>query len=240
MRTPAPAGSSRNGRNYIIADKIQICMLSEMKYDELIDTVGRLPVVDLASIVQLNGGTRATIRTQLSRWCQAGKLISLRRGMYVLPPRYRSSNPAALANAIYTPSYISAQWLLSFVGLIPEKSVTYTSVTTRKPATFENPFGTFRYRNIKTDAFFGYRTVDIAGARVLVAEPEKALLDLWHLEPGQWTVDRMEEMRFQNMEQIRSKRLREYAQRYDSPRLLAATETWLRLRDQEKEGTREL
>jgi len=33
---------------------------------------------------------------------------------------------------------------------------------------------------------------------ILVARPEKALLDHWHLTPGEWTCDRLSEMRYQN------------------------------------------
>jgi predicted transcriptional regulator of viral defense system len=113
-------------------------------------------------------------------------------------------------------------------------------VTPRKPAVFENPFGAFRYRHIKPSAFFGYHAIDLSGAKVLMAEPEKALLDFWHLEPGIWTAARMVEMRFQNMEQIDIGRLRAYAGRFKSPRLTQAVAVWEQIRNLETEGTREL
>ena len=111
-----------------------------MKYDTFITLMGGQPFFDLAMIVQLSGESRATIQRQLYRWIEAGKLTHLRRGMYALPARYSRIpvNPAELANHLYRPSYLSREWALSYYGLIPEMTVTYTSVTTRMPTQFEN------------------------------------------------------------------------------------------------------
>ena len=102
-----------------------------MKFDSLISMIGEHPFFDLATVVQLSGENKATIHRQLSRWIRAGKLIAVRRGMYVLASRYRRAtvNPAELAGYLYRPSYLSREWALGFYGLIPEMVVTYTSVT---------------------------------------------------------------------------------------------------------------
>ncbi|OGV42455.1 MAG: hypothetical protein A2X46_11370 [Lentisphaerae bacterium GWF2_57_35] len=49
------------------------------------------------------------------------------------------------------------------------------------------------------------------GRPVLVAEPEKALLDFWYLSRGRWSMQRMGEMRFQNFEAVKVTRLRQQA-----------------------------
>lgn len=64
---------------------------------------------------------------------------------------------------------------------------------------------------------------------VLVAHPEKALLDHWHLSAGEWTEDRLAEMRYQNMNAVAPNRLREYVARFKRPRLERAVDRWLRL-----------
>jgi hypothetical protein len=89
-----------------------------------------------------------------------GKVIGLRRGMYTLAETYRRAplTPAALANQLYRPSYLSGLWALGYHDLIPERVVWLTNVTARVPRRFGNPFGVFDYRNIKQDCFFGYRT----------------------------------------------------------------------------------
>ena len=143
--------------------------------------------------------------------------------------RRREVNHAELANHLYAPSYISTHWALGFLGLIPERVVTYTSVTSRTPKVFENCLGVFKYQHIKPAAFFGYRPVAISDRKVLLAEPEKALLDLWHLEKGLWDDSRMVEMRFQNTDLVSVRKLWSYARRFDSPRLMASAGVWLRV-----------
>lgn len=73
-----------------------------------------------------------------------------------------------------------------------------------------------------------------------MAEPEKALLDFWHLAPGRWDHARMTEMRFQNFELIQPVKLTAYADRYVSPRLTEAVRVWNGLAEDGLEGTVEL
>ncbi len=213
-----------------------------MNFDSFISLVGQQAFFDLATVVQLSGERRSTLQTQLYRWIRADKLVPLRRGMYALARRYRRSsvNPAGLANHLYRPSYLSREWALGFHGLIPEKVVTHTSVTTRVPRLFQNDFGCFEYRHVKRGAFFGYRAVEIQGQKVLLAEPEKALLDSWHLATGPWTTERLKEMRFQGHEAVDPDKLRRYAVRYGSPRLQRAAALWCELAGSELEGVADL
>lgn len=199
-----------------------------MKYYDLIEMLGKEGYFDLASLVQLTGERRESIRMQLYRWCKDGKLLPLRRGMYAFPEfcNQAAVNPAELANNLYRPSYISTYWAMGYYGLIPEKVVSYTSVTSRVSKSFDNSFGVFKYQSVKPAGFFGYSVVDIGDSKVMIAEPEKALLDMWHFERGEWSRARMDEMRFQNSDVINGDKLRDYAERYQSPRLVKAVELW--------------
>ena len=114
--------------------------------------------------------------------------------------------------------------------MIPEHVQLFTSISSRVPRTFDNHFGVFRYQNIKQSAFFGYQSVDIQGTQILLADPEKALLDLWHLEKGEWSVPRMIEMRFQGFEMVIPEKLKQYTLQFNSPRLYNAIEIWLELK----------
>ena len=210
-----------------------------MNFEQLVKLTGMLPCFDLPFLTQVADGSREAVRVQLSRWMAQGRVTGLRRGMYALAEPYRRAPtvPAALARHLYTPSYLSGLWALGYYDLIPERVVWLTSVTTRVPRRFENPFGVFDYRNIKRDAFFGYRTATRAGIEVQVAEPEKALLDHWHLTAGEWTTERLAEMRYQNTQGIDAPRLQAFASRFRSPRLDRAVQRWLRLAKEEAEGT---
>ena len=210
-----------------------------MRLDEVADLLSATPWFDLATVVQLTGEPRRDVVNQLYRWSRAGKLLPLRRGMYALADRYRRASVprAALANALCFPSYLSGPWALAFYGLIPEAVPVYTSVTTRGPAYFENTFGMFRYTSIRRSMFFGYHSVSVAGGEALVATAEKALLDLFHLHPGEWDRRRMTEMRFQQTDIVDRDRLRAFAHRIGKPRIGRAVDTWLACRaEQEAEG----
>jgi len=213
-----------------------------MNYEGLTKLLGKQGFFDLAAVIQLTGERRESIRIQLSRLCRSGKLISLRRGMYAFPEvgTAVSVNPALVANRLYNPSYLSTYWALGFYSLIPEKVVMYTSVTRRVTRSFSNPLGNFQYRTIKKEAFFGYRPVGIGEHKVLVAEPEKALLDLWYLNSGDWNESRMAEMRFQNTKLVDRSRLNDYAERYKSVRLVKAAALWAAFAGKEEEGMIEL
>jgi predicted transcriptional regulator of viral defense system len=210
-----------------------------MNHGAVVELVGAMECFDLSLLVQGFAESREVIRVQLSRWMKSGKIISLRRGMYTLPDAYRRTSiaPARLANQLYRPSYLSGLWALGYYDMIPERVVWLTSVTPRVPRRFVNPFGTFDYRSIKQTAFFGYVTVQYSGRDVLVAEPEKALLDHWHLTPGEWTQARLKEMRYQHDQLANKDKLGSYADRFQSPRLCRTVERWLTLTAEVEKGT---
>jgi len=210
-----------------------------MNFETLLRLVRPLPCFDLHLLAQAADDTRGTLRAQLGRWQKAGKIISLRRGKYALADIYRAApvTPAGLAHLLYSPSYLSGLWALAFYDLIPERVIRLTSVTPRVPRLFENPLGVFEYRNIKQEAFFGYREEPFGPSTIVVAEPEKALLDHWHLSPGEWTSERLEEMRYQHTDVVNEGRLREFAGRFARPRLDRAVDRWLERRSRGDEGT---
>lgn len=213
-----------------------------MKFGDIISATRNMPYFDLPTMLQLSGEPRQSLRMQLSRLVKQGKIKSLRRGMYVLGEPYRKvePNPAVLANRIYAPSYLSFHWALGYYGLIPEMVFQFTSATPRVPRLFKNEFGSFQYRHIKPDFFSGYQSLEIDRQKVLIAAPEKALLDLWHILNGEWTTERMASMRFQNFEVVSRKKLDKYAELYQSPRLVRAVKNWRVYVKAETEGEKEL
>ncbi len=191
-----------------------------MKFEQLIHCTVELPWFDLPFLAQLSGESKRQLITQLYRWITAGRVLALRRGLYALADIYRKAplSPLRLANEMYKPSYLSGAWALSYYDLIPEKAVTYTSVTTRVTRSFQNKLGTYAYSSLKKEFFFGFVFTQIDGG-VWIAEPEKALLDYWHLMRGEWTKERLMEMRFQNEEQLNWDKLEHYVDKWESPRL---------------------
>lgn len=213
-----------------------------MKFERLIVAVRNMSYFDLATMAQLSGEPRQSLRMHLWRLIKQGKIKPLRRGMYVLAEPYRKAapSPALLANRIYTPSYLSFHWALGYYDLIPEMVYMFTSATMRVPRLFKNEFGSFQYRHIKPDCFAGYQPVEIDQQKVLIATPEKALLDLWHILKGEWPMERMASMRFQNFENVSLEKLDKFAELFDSPRLVRAVKSWRAYAKAEMEGSKKL
>lgn len=209
-----------------------------MRFAQLQQRVGHLPWFDLAMVTQSVGEPRRSLVNQLSRWVREERVLSLRRGMYALAEPFRRGRLAgpSLANALYTPSYLSGAWVLGYYGLIPEAVFTYTSVTTRVPRHFENAVGVFAYGHLDRRFFWGYGRREVDGDSVLIASPEKALLDYWHLHLGEWTDHRVREMRFQQTGLVDPGELTRGALRFGLPRLQRAVAAFLRVSAEDAEG----
>lgn len=111
----------------------------------------------------------------LIRYTKKGLLRKLKRGLYI--STNRTPSPWLIANQLYKPSYLSLESALSYYGLIPESVFSITSVTTKTTREFEAGDRLYLYRTIKRQAFGGYRSIEINGELILIAEREKALAD---------------------------------------------------------------
>jgi len=136
-------------------------------------------------------------KNNLGRWVKKGFLLKLRNGYYCFSEYLAEPGfHLYIANRIYRPSYISLHTALSFYGLIPESVVQITSVSPLKTADFSNGFGAYSYKTIRPALMFGFESRPISGNRtLLLAKPEKALLDLLYLYPFYSTSEELEALR---------------------------------------------
>ena len=194
-----------------------------MNYEAFMKLVRDLPVIETENVVEGFTGRNA-LEVQMTRWTKQGKLVQLRRGLYVLSGPYRKADPSEfyLASIIRRPSYLSLEKALEYHDLIPEGVAAYTSVTTKRPARYATGFGTFDYRHIQASLFWGYEGVAARHGTAFVALPEKALLDLFYLKPLQPSRDCLEGLRLQTMEKINKERLFAFARRFKKPKILKA------------------
>ncbi len=148
-----------------------------MKYEDLILLI-QTPVFSKTDVM-LAGGK--IFDYQLTRWVKRGYLLKLKNGIYAFSKDYDKIKGEEVASALYQPSYLSLESALSSYGFIPEMVYSYTSVTAKINRTFDNKFGHFIYRHVKSELFWGYREVKTDAGRYLIAEPEKAVLDYLYL-----------------------------------------------------------
>jgi predicted transcriptional regulator of viral defense system len=186
-----------------------------MKIDELIRLAGDVPVIN-SELLKTGLIDIKSLEVQLSRWVKAGKLVQLRRSLYLLAEPYRKNvvDQLYLASVIESPSYVSLEKALEYYGLIPEAVSEYTCLTTKRPNIFRTQVGTFSYQHIKPELFWGYRTVKMGKCSAFVASSEKALLDFFYFHKGNVSMEYLEEMRFQNTEVINLKKLKQYAKKF--------------------------
>ena len=146
----------------------------------------------------------------LVRWKEKGYILKLRNRWYAFNDRESSENMGWLAaNLIYSPSYISLHTALSWYNLIPEMIPTTTSVTTRKTNKFSTPMGSFDYHSIKPELFgFGYVLEDMGsserdtGRKIMVATPQKAILDFFYINNYYETEKDIEDLRLNETELV--------------------------------------
>lgn len=208
-----------------------------MEFKELLHLVSDLPVFE-TGLLLAGVANPDVVRVQLSRWVASGRLYRLRRGLYALAPPYRlvEPHPFFVANALAPGSYVSLQSALAHYALIPEYVAVTTSVGTRGPKHWETPLGDYEVRHLKADLFWGYVHLEIGGGRyAFVAHPEKALLDLVHLQAGGDAPEYLRELRLQNLERLDLNRLGQQAARAASPKLRRAVQVIKQLAQAEAE-----
>lgn len=168
---------------------------------------------------------------QLDRWEKKNYLQKIRRGFYMFPrEKVDERFLFVIANRIYSPSYISLERALKFYGLIPEEVFQVTSVSTKKPVTFSTSIGNFTYRKLKPSLFWGYTLLTVREQKMLIAEPEKAILDYLYLHPELKTVDdfmgiRINTDRFR--EQVNLRKLQKYLEAFQSKSLVKRAQIFL-------------
>lgn len=144
-------------------------------------------VVSHSTLASVLSGYQAP-NFKIHRWLDEGQLISLKRGLYAVPGL---SAGAALplplaANHLYGPSYVSLEFMLAHYGMIPERVVQVTSVTTRRGKQYENELGRFSFQRVP--AAYYAQGIDYvkANERVgyMAASREKALCDWLALTPN--------------------------------------------------------
>lgn len=174
--------------------------------------------LDVKRIFQLSN---AATNFLLHRYTKKNLIIRLKQGLYALTES--NLNDLVLANKLYSPSYLSLEFALSFYSIIPEVVYELTSITSKTTRHFKLLNKIFSYRRIKKSAFTGYVPLRQNGNLFLIAEPEKAWVDWVYLKMlnGENTLDRWDKRK------IKKKKALSYAQLFGNVYLLRRIKTLL-------------
>ncbi len=150
-----------------------------MNYLQFQKQFSEFPAISIREMEKLDSSFNPR---NLTNWQTKGYIQKIRNGWYVLTDRKTNESLLfAIANQIYTPSYVSLESALSWHGLIPEGVFTTTSVCSRKTQSFETVLGKFSYQNLHPSVLTGFQLKESNGWRFKIADPEKALVDFFHL-----------------------------------------------------------
>jgi predicted transcriptional regulator of viral defense system len=161
-----------------------------MRYT-IISAFERLPYFTIEGFRQIAGDDAvgdAHVRTALYRWVKAGHLIALKKGVYMHRRFYEQHREdtafAPVVSAILLPqSYISLEFVLQQNGILTEITYPVTAITIKNTRTIINSLGTFVYRHIRPDLYFGFQIKEAYGASYAQASTAKALFDYLYLRP---------------------------------------------------------
>jgi len=133
---------------------------------------------DAAGRLNLSPGHASKL---LSRLAEAGHIIRLARGLWVIGEKM---DPLTLPELLTSPfpSYVSLQSALYYHGLISQMPAMIYAVSLARTRRFKTPLGTVSVHHVAPSFFLGFETP--AGATVKMATPEKALVDFFYFGPA--------------------------------------------------------
>jgi predicted transcriptional regulator of viral defense system len=139
------------------------------------------PVFETGDAAVRLGISNAHASATLARLAAVGHLVRLRRGLWALPGRVDPLTlPARLTAPL--PSYVSLQSALYLHGMISQVPAVTYAVSLARARQFETPLGVVSVHHVAPGFFFGYEDARRNG--VLMASPEKALVDFFYLGPA--------------------------------------------------------
>jgi predicted transcriptional regulator of viral defense system len=139
------------------------------------------PVIETGDAAVVLGVGKVHASKMVARLAEAGHLLSLRRGVWAFPGRI---DPLAIPERLTAPqpAYVSLQSALYHHGMISQIPASIYAVSLARTRRYVTPLGMVSIHHLAPEFFFGFETLGDKGIRM--AQPEKALLDVFYLAPA--------------------------------------------------------
>ncbi|MFA5776957.1 MAG: hypothetical protein WC906_00770 [Parcubacteria group bacterium] len=158
------------------------------------------------------------LKVSLNRLVKNGALLRLSRGIYATNLSNVEWNKLALE--LYSQSYLSFEWALAYHKILSQQPINLTLATAKRSRTINVSDYIFIYHHIRPELFWGYEKRD----NVMIADPEKAFLDLAYLSINGYAKLDASEM---NLKLLDKKRIGLYLKKFNSKKLKKLVETVL-------------
>ena len=154
-------------------------------------------VFRLKDVAMLTGETSfSSLNMKLNYYVRTGRLQNPRKGLYCKP----DYNPSELACRIYSPAYLSLEYVLQRAGVVFQFDSRFT-VLSYLSREVEVDGYLFSFRKIKNELLISQQGILQQGNTETIATPERALLDMLYLN-GEMYFDNLHPMNHDLIEQI--------------------------------------
>ena len=158
------------------------------KTEEILSLIKEFPYFKIENLKGLTD-KESYLKIFLSRFEKKEKVFRLKKGLYVSrnfidkieKKGEFSSYLEFLANILYSPSYLSLEYVLNKFNALTEAPFNFTSISRKKTAHFSNKFGNFFYHKIKAQLFCGFEIKKKGNFTICEATKAKALFDFLYL-----------------------------------------------------------
>jgi len=179
---------------------------------KLIEKINNIPksyfsLQDLSKIIDLE---KNSLKVAVSRAVKNKKIIKLTNGLY--SKNIHDISWENLAVNIYSPSYISFESALNYYNILSQQTASITLATNKRKKNINIYDHSIVYRHIKDELFWGYVKQD----DYLIAEPEKAFLDLAYLSLNGYGHFDPEEI---NLDILNKEKLVKYLKKFNNNKL---------------------
>lgn len=176
-----------------------------------------------ADVRKVSNMRAGSLRVSLARLAKEGSIVRLSRGWYTADSTKVDFERLALS--LSPGSALSCEWVLAQNGILSQQPTALTLVTTGQGKKKLVGGKMFAYRHIQPRLFWGYRKT----GRVLIADSEKAFLDLAYLSLNGYAAFDPEEM---NLNRLEKNKIRMYLKKIGSKKLNALIEKSFPIREE--------
>ena len=142
------------------------------------------PLIKRSELIDAYGFSESSAKSFIRRSLRKGELVHIKKGLFTtdrylfsLTPEEKIAFLEYLAAPIYSPSYLSSQYILSKGGVMSKGSGTITSVTTKRTNSLQNSLADYFYNSIKGPLYAGFSVRTFRNLSYNVADNGKALFD---------------------------------------------------------------
>jgi len=172
---------------------------------------GYFTLNDLKKISRLND---PSLKVAINRLLKTGRLTRLTQGFYTADPA--RVDYLKLAQEFYYPCYLSFEWALHWHRILSQKPYALTLATAKRSKELEIGRQTIVYHHLQDQLIFGFAN----DSGVIIADPEKAFLDLAYLSLNGYGRFDPTEM---NLHQLNHEKLKRYLKLAKNDRLAKLT-----------------